>query len=344
MKKSDVLNLIKCHVEENEAGFLAQASSIAKDFYEHGDEELSEYIRGLISKANVLTPQIDDSFSSFLRVEKPLEDPLLLPEPIMDEVKGLVRAVSNSSGLNKFLFSGAPGSGKSETAKHLARILGRTLYAVDLPSLIDSRLGQSPKNVARLFEEIDSFPHPEKVIILFDEFDALAMERSSEHDLKEMGRVTTAVFKGLDSLNEKVLLIATTNMAELFDKALLRRFDKVIDFSRYGREDILEIAESLLNEYLRKFAFAKKNTRLFAKIVSLMDPFLYPGDLKNAIKTSLAFSSPDDPYGYLSLLFASLCPKQGKEVGELHKLGFSLREIEILSGVSKSKASRDLSK
>lgn len=341
MKKKDVLNLIKYHTDENEKGFRAQALLIADDFYDNGDKELSEYIRTMIYKVNVLSPQANDS-SPFMKKARTSSDPLPLPECIMKDVMGMVRATQNDSGINKFLFSGAPGTGKTETAKQVARILDRELFIVESSSLIDSRLGQSPKNIVSLFEEIERFPRPKKALVLFDEFDALAMERNSDHDLKEMGRVTTAVFKGLDELNEDVLLIATTNMADKFDKALLRRFDKVIDFSRYTKEDIVEVGLALYDLYLKKFRFAKSNKKLFKKIVSLMDPFLYPGDLKNVIRSSFAFSNPENPYEYLSLLFENVCPKRKKDLDSLHELGFSLREIEVITGTSKSKVSRDL--
>lgn len=341
MKKKDVLNLIKYHTDENEEGFIHQALLIADDFYDNGDKDLSEYIRMMVQKANVLSPQVDYS-TSFMKKSKPAIDPLPLPECIMKDIMGIVRATQNGSGINKFLFSGAPGTGKTETAKHVARILDRELFVVESASLIDSRLGQSPKNIASLFDEIDCFPRPKKALVLFDEFDALAMERNSDRDLKEMGRVTTAVFKGLDGLNEDVLLIATTNMAEGFDKALLRRFDKVIDFSRYTKEDIIEVGLNLYEFYLKKFSFAKRNKKLFEKIISLMDPLLYPGDLKNAIRSAFAFSSPENPYEYLSLLFDALCPKKEKDLDSLHGMGFSLREIEVITGTSKSKVSRDL--
>ena len=49
MKKKDVLNLIKCYSENNDAGFRAQAYQIAKEFDSEGDVQLSEYILSLLS-------------------------------------------------------------------------------------------------------------------------------------------------------------------------------------------------------------------------------------------------------------------------------------------------------
>ena len=65
-----------------------------------------------------------------------------------------------------------------------------------------------------------------------------------------------------------------------------------------------------------------------------------PGELKNAIKTAIAFST--DKYDYLRRLYNTLCPNPSNELKELQNQGFSTREIEILTGVSKSKVSREL--
>ncbi len=64
---------------------------------------------------------------------------------------------------------------------------------------------------------------PEKVIICFDEIDALALERVDQKDVREMGRVTTSILKALDNLNENIILIATTNLFKHFDRALSRK-------------------------------------------------------------------------------------------------------------------------
>ena len=44
--------------------------------------------------------------------------------------------------------------------------------------------------------------------------------------------------EGLEELNQEIVVIATTNMIDYFDRALIRRFDKVIDFERYDKEEV----------------------------------------------------------------------------------------------------------
>lgn len=342
MKKKNIINLIKYHAEENDAGFRSEAYEIAKDFDSAGDYQLAEYIMALLSNANTFIPQINESPSGFFERVSVSNEPLPLPEAIEKDIIGLVNAVGRNLGINKFLFQGAPGTGKTETAKQVARILERELYTVNFSTVIDSKLGQTQKNIDSLFKEVNSFAHPEKVLIMFDEIDSIAMDRTNSNDLREMGRATSTILKGMDRLDDRIVLIATTNLFEHFDKAMIRRFDSVIDFNRYNQEDLLEIAEVLMNSFLNKFKCVGRNVRLFRKIIILLDPVPYPGDLKNVIRTAIAFSNPNDEFDYLKRLYYAVSGEQIANLKKLQEQGFTVREIEILTGVSKSQVSRDL--
>jgi len=243
--------------------------------------------------------------------------------------------------INKFLFQGAPGTGKTETVKHIVRILERELYAVNFATVIDSKLGQSQKNIVSLFKEINGLAHPDRALILFDEIDALALDRTDNNDLREMGRVVSTLLKELERVDNRVVLIATTNLYEYFDKALIRRFDSVIDFNRYTVEDICDIAEIILNENLSKTKGSNKDIRIFRKIIKLANPMLYPGELKNMIRTAIAFGGSNDEFDYLKRLYQKIT-NTAIDIKKLQSQGFTLREIEILSGISKSQVARDL--
>lgn len=344
MRKKNILNLIKYHAEKNEAGFKNEAYDIARYFDSTGDSELAQYIMALLSGANTFVPQDNEyNLPFFMKANLDSSKSFPLPTLIKNDIVGIINSIGHKIGVNKFLFEGDPGTGKTETAKQIARILERDLYVIDFDSVIDSKLGQTSKNIASVFTELQRLPHPEKVIILFDEIDAIALDRINSNDLREMGRVTSSVLKGLDGLNDEVVLIATTNLFGQFDKALLRRFDSIINFNRYNKEELIEVAESMLNEFLTKFKFASRNMRLFKKIFLTLDHIPYPGDLKNIIKTALAFSDPNNEYDYLKKLYESIQPKDKKiDLKKLQYSGFTVREIEILTGVSKSQVSREL--
>ena len=340
MRKKNILNLIKYYAEHNDAGFRSEAYIIAKLFDQAGDSQLAEYIMALLSGANTFVPQSNEYQSSFFNKVSLAGDSLPLPTSIMNDIIGVINSIRHHAGFNKFLFEGDPGTGKTETVKQIARILSRDLYSIDFDSVIDSKLGQTSKNIASVFQEIRALPNPEKAIIMFDEIDAIALDRINSNDLREMGRVTSSVLKGLDGLDGSIVLIATTNLFAQFDKALTRRFDAIINFNRYNKNELLDIAESILNDLLSQFKFAGRNMRLFRKIISTMDKIPYPGELKNIIKTSVAFSDPTNEYAYLKKLYEAVSGPS--DIKTLQNQGFSVREIEILTSISKSQVAREL--
>lgn len=344
MRKKDILNLIKYYAEKNDAGFRTEAYDIARYFDSTGDSELAQYIMALLSGTNTFVPQNNEyDLPFFTKVDTTSGEALPLPTLIKDDVMGVINSISHNVGVNKFLFEGDPGTGKTETAKQIARILERELFMIDFDSVIDSKLGQTSKNISSVFKELRGLPQPDKVIVLFDEIDAIALDRVNSNDLREMGRVTSSVLKGLDGLNDNIVLIATTNLISQFDKALFRRFDSVINFNRYSKDELVEVAESILGNLLIRFKSAGRNMRLFKKILLAVDNIPYPGDLKNIIKTSLAFSDPNSEYDYLKKLYENLNPSRKEDdLKELKNHGFTVREIEVLTGVSKSQVSREL--
>lgn len=342
MKKKNVINLIKYHAESNDVSFRNEAYEIAHDFDSSGDTELAEYIMSLLSSANTFIPQMNENDVSFIHRVNYSDEPLPLPEVIKKDILGIVNAIGHNAGVNKYLFYGAPGTGKTETVKQAARILSRELYVVDFDGLIDSKLGQTAKNIAGLFNQLNAVAHPERMVILFDEIDSIALDRTNSNDLREMGRATSAVLKGMDGLNDQLVMIATTNLYDSFDKALLRRFDSCIDFNRYTNQDLHEIAEIILGFYLKKFKIGGRNIRLFNKILDKMEKIPYPGGLKNLIKTSIAFSAPNEEFDYLRRLYETVTNNKEIDIKDLQQQGFTVREIEILSGISKSQVSRAL--
>lgn len=349
MKKQNVLNLIKYHVEKNENAFRSEAILIAHYFDRIGDDQLAEYIMGLISEANLYSPQSSDFESEYLtQIDTNKLSSLNLPLEISHDLKGIINAVNHNVGINKFLFEGLPGTGKTEAAKNIARFLDRKLFMVDFENLIDSKLGQTNKNISNIFKEINKIPASNNVVILFDEIDVIALDRINSNDVREMGRATSILLKELDrltSLNKEIVIIATTNLYANFDKALTRRFDAVINFNRYSQEDLIEVAECYFSEISRNFKNISKDTRILKKILKLSAKLPYPGELKNIIKTSLAFSDNNFEYDYLKRLYKSLIGNiDNKDFNQLHQEGFTVREIEKLTGESKSSVARKLNR
>ena len=68
---------------------------------------------------------------SFLMTHLTDKEALYLPLTITNDIKGIINAINLKLGINKFLFEGLPGSGKTEAVKHLARLSERKLFYVD---------------------------------------------------------------------------------------------------------------------------------------------------------------------------------------------------------------------
>ena len=341
MKKMNVINLIKYYTNKNDLAFRKESEEIAKDFMNSGDSELAEYIMALLTNENVWIPQLYENELAYLKKETINNEPLPLPEAIMNDISSIINAICKNVFVNKFLFYGKPGTGKTEAVKQIARILGRSLYSVDFSALIDSKLGQTQKNIVALFNEINSCKSLDKIIILLDELDALVLDRTNSNDLREMGRVTSTFLKELDNLNPKAILFATTNLYNNLDKAIIRRFDAKISFDRYKLEDLEDVGEQIVLYYAKKFPYIDKNSRLLKKIIHHMNSILSPAELKNEIKTSIAFSDPDDGQDYFKRLYKKIC-YENIDLKLLQEQGFTIREIEVLTGVSKSKVAREL--
>ena len=342
MKKQNLVNLIRYHVEKNDEAFITEVAEIAKDFDANDDSSTAQYLMELVSNTNYYVPQTSYRNLKYLTKMEYSSKPLLLPNALEEDVVGISKTINKKLGLSKFLFYGAPGSGKTESAYQIARMLNRDILSISFEQLIDSRLGETAKNVVKLFDEINHLPY-NRAIILFDEIDSLVLDRINTNDLREMGRVTSVFLKELERLNEHIVIIATTNLIDKFDKALLRRFDAVISFDRYSKEDLIEIADSMLRATLRNVKSAKINMRLFNKILGNMEKIPYPGDLKQIIKTAIAFCDDSSEYDYLRKMYINLYGLSGAiDIQDLSTQGYTTREIEILSKIPKSSVSRKL--
>lgn len=344
MKIKNIINLIKYHFDKDENGFRNEVVDISNELAEKGNEQVAQYLLSLSLSNNLFTPQVYENISEVLKKVKITNDSLWLPDCISDDIIGIANAISHKVGVNKFIFEGKPGTGKTEATKQLARIINRELYMVDFNNIIDSKLGETQKNISKLFDEINHFNSPEHAIILFDEIDALAIDRVNNNDIREMGRATSTLLKELDDLNENVVVIATTNLYKNIDKALKRRFEFCVNFDRYTKEDLAIVSENILNAFLAKMDIKNKEKNIIKKIFNQITANIMPAELKNKIRSAIAFSNPDIENDYLKRLYITITGKQVDDIKRLSSEGFTTREIEILTSVPKSTVARQLNK
>lgn len=342
LKKQSIVNLVKYHVEKNDEAFAIEVAGIAREFDAAGDSSMAQYLMELISNVNFYVPQSSYHNLRFLSKVQYSTQALVLPDVIEEDIIGITKAISKRTELSKFLFFGAPGSGKTESVYQIARLLSMDILTVSFEQLVDSRLGETAKNVSLLFDEISRLPYG-RALVLLDEIDALVLDRVNKNDLREMGRVTSVFLKELDRCNNKIPVIATTNLINNFDKAILRRFDAIVSFDRYSKEDLVLVADSILTSYLKRATNSKQDIRLFNKILKNLAVIPMPGDLKQMIKTSIAFSDESNEYDYLRRIYLSLNGNPNSiDIQQLSAEGYTTREIEILSRMPKSSVSRRL--
>ena len=133
------------------------------------------------------------------------------------------------------LFYGAPGTGKTETALQLARRTGRDIMQVNIAKIKSMWVGESEKNLKRVFDvyrekvkECDVAP-----ILLFNEADAIIGKRSenAERSVDKMYHtMQNILLQEMETLDG--IMIATTNLAQSFDRAFERRFLYKIKFDK----------------------------------------------------------------------------------------------------------------
>jgi SpoVK/Ycf46/Vps4 family AAA+-type ATPase len=122
------------------------------------------------------------------------------------------------------LLTGPPGVGKTMTATYLAERLGLALHRVDLSVLMSSYLGKTGQNLQAAIAEARSEPS----VLLIDEFDSIAKRRDDPTDIGELKRIVNVLLLELERWPSNGLLVAATNHPELLDRAVWRRFERVI--------------------------------------------------------------------------------------------------------------------
>jgi hypothetical protein len=145
---------------------------------------------------------------------------------LVHDTWGFRRALGQGSGVTA-LFSGPPGTGKTMAAEVIAGEVGLDLYAVDLSSAVSKYIGETEKNLARIFDEAQA----SNAILLFDEADALFGKRTQVTDSHDRyaNIETSYLLQRLDAYTGTVLL--ATNMRQNLDDAFTRRLRFLIDFS-----------------------------------------------------------------------------------------------------------------
>jgi hypothetical protein len=143
---------------------------------------------------------------------------------VLDEW-GFDRKLSLGKGLSA-LFSGPPGTGKTMAAEVIANELGFELYKIDLSSVVSKYIGETEKNLNRVFAE----SRDANVILLFDECDALFGKRTEVRDAHDRYANIEVAYL-LQKMDEHDgLSILATNLRQNLDSAFTRRLTFTVEF------------------------------------------------------------------------------------------------------------------
>jgi SpoVK/Ycf46/Vps4 family AAA+-type ATPase len=168
-------------------------------------------------------------------------DDLVLPEQVRRQLTGLaVRARHRDHVLGTWrmrpgggrgrgvtaLFAGESGTGKTMACEVIAADLGMDLYVVDLSGVVDKYVGETEKNLERVFAEAAAVHG----VLLFDEADAIFGKRSQVKDAHDRYANLESAFllQRMESFDG--IAVLTTNLRANLDDAFTRRLDVIADF------------------------------------------------------------------------------------------------------------------
>jgi hypothetical protein len=242
-----LIGLIKSHAEGDEDRFFDLAMQLAAAEAQKGHKRLAEQLRQW-AEASKTPPHRNNLFkptplaaprgdlAGLLSASYPttrLSD-VILPPHLGDELAHVVVETRmteqlESKGLRprrRLLLAGPPGTGKTLTAAALAGELKYPLFTALLHGLITKFMGETAQKLRIVFDAIRTT----RGVYLFDEIDALAAARGAENDVGEARRILNSFLQFLDEDTGPSIVVATTNLPQILDRAILRRFDLVLPY------------------------------------------------------------------------------------------------------------------
>jgi SpoVK/Ycf46/Vps4 family AAA+-type ATPase len=266
-----LIGLVKSHAEGDAQRFFDLAMQLAAAEEQKGHARLAEQLRqwaeagqqpprlARLAPTPIAAPRGD--LAGFLSASYPttrLSD-LILPAHIEDELSHIVIETRMTERLEekglrprrRLLLAGPPGTGKTLTAEALAGELKFPLFTVLLHGLITKFMGETAQKLRMIFDAVRS----NRGVYLFDEIDALAASRGSENDIGEARRILNSFLQFLDEDTGPSIIVATTNLPEILDRAVLRRFDLVLPYQLPDAEAI----EKAMRRRLRGFGIDTVN-------------------------------------------------------------------------------------
>ena len=232
-----LIALLERALSGDQAQIRKIGSALIQVCLEQGDEATAQRLRKLVRRGSLhlqasglqMNLPVDGGSRLPLVDEVPWPTtPAILNDKSAAMVQRFLEDARNAELLNEkglasrlgLMLSGPPGTGKTLLAGHIAAQLRRPFFVARLDALISSRLGETAKNIRQIFE----FVPVRDAVLFLDELDAIAKLRDDRQELGELKRVVNTVIQGLDSLEDRAIVIGATNHPQLLDPAIWRRF------------------------------------------------------------------------------------------------------------------------
>lgn len=252
MYYTEITKIIEAGMRKDPTKVASYSRLLAQKLSKDGNERASSRILSVLEKMGNTHAVLDtlsalpvdqESRLDIAEIEyAPNVCDIILSKPVQELLDDFKDTIQNhekmqSVGLDfrmTLLLYGPPGCGKTSAAKYLATQLNLPLITARFDTLISSLLGNTAKNIHRIFE----FAKKQPCILFLDEFDAIAKARDDAHELGELKRVVNSLLQNIDDFAQEGILIAATNHAGMLDSAVWRRFQTVIELPTPGSDEI----------------------------------------------------------------------------------------------------------
>lgn len=293
---TEITKIIEAGMRKDPTKVASYSRLLARKLSGDGDERASNRILSVLDKmgnghavmdALTAMPVDQESRLDIADIDyAPGVDNLILSDSVQEMLNDFRDTVKSknkmmSLGLefrNTLLLYGHPGCGKTSAAKYLASELNLPLITARFDTLISSLLGNTAKNIHRIFD----FAKQQPCILFLDEFDAIAKARDDAHELGELKRVVNSLLQNIDDFSQEGILIAATNHAQMLDSAVWRRFQTVIELPKPGNDEI----RRLIDQFPKVVSESGINEPQWKKIMESMSGLTY-SDIRDIVQNVL---------------------------------------------------------
>lgn len=250
--------------ESNQIRNVIRLSSIDDDYLK------SEMIYNMLFEKAVNSSNLKGSYLTIedehlhwkIRTLKELTfDDVFLPDDLMEDLETFTKLYDNKKVLQRYMFSGVPGTGKTESTRAISHILnqkGVTIIKTNICKIIKQKF-----DLAKILAPC---------VIILDDIDLYLGDRNSTSVSPLLGAFLD-ILDGVDKLPDDIGVIASTNAPHLIDLAAQRpgRFNKVLFFDELTSENIVNIIKKSLTSMNNKYDNVTENDIALLTNAKLVD-------------------------------------------------------------------------